>query len=272
MHGLSGRVTLPQDGAMADARALQAITGALAAASTDEEIAQITCASAMASLDVTAGAVVLMDNGEMVIGAVVGYPAEMTPALRSPVDDRDGFLEAIVTTGQPGVFGSQDELAARFPDRAERIRSLPYHAVAFLPIPGRRGTQGVLNVTRAEQRAFDEDELELLDAIARQTGVALERARHLDELERSLVRERALQSISAGLARDRTMSEMAETLLDSLDLLGASMGYVAEIDGAEMVMLASRGYPPASLDSLARMPLEGSPVADAIARRRRRSS
>jgi serine/threonine-protein kinase RsbW len=266
MHGLSGRVTLPQDGAMADARALQAITGALAAASTDEEIAQITCASAMASLDVTAGAVVLMDNGEMVIGAVVGYPAEMTPALRSPVDDRDGFLEAIVTTGQPGVFGSQDELAARFPDRAERIRSLPYHAVAFLPIPGRRGTQGVLNVTRAEQRAFDEEELELLDAIARQTGVALERARHLDELERSLVRERALQSISAGLARDRTMSEMAETLLDSLDLLGASMGYVAEIDGAEMVMLASRGYPPASLDSLARMPLEGSPVADAIAR------
>lgn len=251
---------------MADARALQAITGALAAASTDEEIAQITCASAMASLDVTAGAVVLMDNGEMVIGAVVGYPAEMTPALRSPVDDRDGFLEAIVTTGQPGVFGSQDELAARFPDRAERIRSLPYHAVAFLPIPGRRGTQGVLNVTRAEQRAFDEEELELLDAIARQTGVALERARHLDELERSLVRERALQSISAGLARDRTMSEMAETLLDSLDLLGASMGYVAEIDGAEMVMLASRGYPPASLDSLARMPLEGSPVADAIAR------
>ena len=266
MHGLSQRTANPQDGSMEDARALQAITGALAAASSDEEIAQIACAGAMASVDVTAGAVVFIDDGEMVIGAVVGYPADMTPATRSPVDDRDGFLDAVVTTGQPAVFGSQDELAARFPDRAEHIRSLPYHALAFLPIPGRGGTQGVLNVTRVEQRAFDEAELELLDAIARQAGVALERARHLDDLERSLVRERALQSISAGLARDRTMSEMAETLLESLDLLEASMGYVGAIEGAELVMLASRGYPPASLESLARIPIEGSPVADAIAR------
>jgi GAF domain-containing protein len=41
---------------------------------------------------------------------------------------------------------------------------------------------------RTEQRAFDADELEMLATIARQSGVALERARHLGELERALVR------------------------------------------------------------------------------------
>ena len=124
----------------------------------------------------------------------------------------------------------------------------------------------MLNVMRAEQRAFDADELEMLATIARQSGVALERARHLGELERALVRERALQSISAGLARDRTMSEMAETLLESLELLGATMGYIGTIEGPDIVMLASRGYPAAASEGLARIAAAGGPVADAIAR------
>ena len=245
---------------------LQRITGELAAASTDDEIAQIACAGAMESVDVTVGAVILIEDNTMIVGAVEGYPAEMTPEHRSPVDDRDGFLDAVVSANEPGVFNSRDELIARFPDSADRIRSLPYHAIVFLPIPGRRGPQGVLNVTRAEPLAFDEDELELLLTIARQTGVALERSRHLVELERSLVRERALQSITEGLARDRTTSEMAETILESLDLLGASMGYVGSIEGDDMVMLASRGYPPESMGALQRVSIAGGPVADALAR------
>ena len=39
---------------------LQRITGELAGASSDDEIAQIACAGAMASVEVTAGAVILM--------------------------------------------------------------------------------------------------------------------------------------------------------------------------------------------------------------------
>jgi serine/threonine-protein kinase RsbW len=245
---------------------LQRITGELASASSDDEIAKIACAGAMAAVGVSVGAVVLIDDDQLVVGAVEGYPEDLTPPHRSPVDDRDGFLDAVVRANEPGVFNSKEELLTRFPDSAERIRSLPYHAVVFLPIPGRAGPEGVLNVTRAEPLPFDREELELLETIARQTGVALERSRHLADLERSLVRERALQAITEGLARDRTMSEMAETILESLDVLGASMGYIGRVDGDEVVMLGARGFPPEAMASLQRSPLAGGPVADALAR------
>ncbi|MEP6757875.1 MAG: GAF domain-containing protein [Actinomycetota bacterium] len=247
-------------------RILQQISGDLAEASTEDEIAHIGCAGAMASVDATAGAIVLIDDGRMVVGAVVGYPKDLTPERGSPIDDPGGFLEAVLSANEAGVFSSKDEMAARFPERAERIRSLPYHVVVFLQIPGRGGPQGVLNVTRARPQPFDAGELELLRTIARQTGVALERSHHLADLERSLVRERALQAITQGLARDRTTNEMAETLLESLDLLGASMGYVGAIEDGDAVLLASRGYPTASMEWIQRVPVAGGPLADAVAR------
>jgi len=96
MHGLSQRAGPRQDGAMPRRTyVLQRITGELAAASTDDEIAQIACAGAMASVDVTVGAVILIEDDTMIVGAVQGYPEEITPEHRSPVDDRDGFLDAV---------------------------------------------------------------------------------------------------------------------------------------------------------------------------------
>jgi hypothetical protein len=90
----------------------------------------------MASVDVSAGAVVLIEDGTMIIGAVSGYPSEMTPALRSPIEDRDGFLDAVVHSGESGVFGSQAEMVERFrPRRAHPIAPVPRRGLH--PIPGR---------------------------------------------------------------------------------------------------------------------------------------
>ena len=87
---------------------LQRITGELAAASSDDEIAQIACAGAMESVDGTVGAVTLIEDGGMGeyfthgLGHGVGLQIHEAPFLGSASTDKLG--EAVPVTVEPGIY------------------------------------------------------------------------------------------------------------------------------------------------------------------------
>ena len=83
---------------------------------------------------------------------------------------------------------------------------------------------GAVGVSRSEARAFDGAEIALLEALGRQGGQALERARLYDRLHR-------LQTTTAALARALTPQEVAATAAaQSAEALGASSAWVALLD------------------------------------------
>ena len=83
---------------------------------------------------------------------------------------------------------------------------------------------GAVGVSRSEPRAFDGAEIALLEALGRQGGQALERARLYDRLHR-------LQTTTAALARALTPQEVAATAAaQSAEALGASSAWVALLD------------------------------------------
>ncbi|MGE5226765.1 MAG: SpoIIE family protein phosphatase [Planctomycetaceae bacterium] len=82
----------------------------------------------------------------------------------------------------------------------------------------------------------------------------------------TLERERVLQRVTQGLARDRTVQQMAETVLDGVDIFGAMSIYVGAVDHAAGVIerLASRGLPEETIATFASIPLDAAaPIAEA---------
>ena len=248
-------------------RAVQRVTAELGAAVSADEIANITSAGARDAVNAHAGGVALYVDGALRAFAVEGYPEEFRSDPSAPIRDDFGVIEEVMRSGQIVSFGSKREMIARFPERADRIERSPYHATALIAIPGRSAPLGVLNVTRTEPRAFDEADLDTLVTVARQAGLALERAHHLADLELALVRERALHDVANGLASGRTVQQMAESVLAGAELFGASMAYVGTVDAdrTRVSMVASHGFDEVEIRAYREIPLDAKTlVSEAI--------
>ena len=119
---------------------------------------------------------------------------------------------------------------------------------------------GAVGVSRSEPRAFDGAEIALLEALGRQCGQALERARLYDRLHR-------LQATTAALARALTPQEVAATAAaQGAEALGASSAWVALLqEGTRTLELAhAAGHEPATRQRFASFSLDAElPLAHA---------
>jgi two-component system sensor histidine kinase KdpD len=102
--------------------------------------------------------------------------------------------------------------------------TLPGAAALYLPLPGSRGTVGVLGLQPADPRAMQGPEvLHQIEAFTSQTALALERARLTEEAEQAQVRaetERLRNSLLSSVSHDlrtplASITGAASTLLDS---------------------------------------------------------
>ena len=119
---------------------------------------------------------------------------------------------------------------------------------------------GAVGVSRSDGRAFDGPELELLEALGRQGGLALERARLYDRLHR-------LQATTAALARALTPQEVAATAAaQGAEALGASSAWVALLDedGRSLELAHAAGHEESTQQRFASLPLDAElPLAEA---------
>jgi GAF domain-containing protein/anti-sigma regulatory factor (Ser/Thr protein kinase) len=240
-------------------RALQRVTAELAASIDAEEIVHIAVDGAREAVAANAVGVVMV--------GLDGRPGQLTAIGDQPA--RGEAAHWVVSTGRLQMFGSSEEMLAFDPSTAERSDELAAHTVVLIPIVGHERCLGVLQVERMPTQPFDERDVNLLLAIGGQCAIALERARHLAERELALARGQALQGLVAGLTRDHTVQEMAETVLAGVELLGAVRGSVGIVDdaGKELRIIAWRGYEEEAIGPFRTIDLSTSvPIAEACRR------
>ncbi len=143
-----------------------------------------------------------------------------------------------------------EELARRYPELADVVG--PHASLCAVPLLAGIAVLGAVGVSRSDRRAFDASELELLEALGRQGGLALERARLYDRLHR-------LQDTTAALARALTPKEVAETAAgQGVQALGASSAWVALLaeDGRSLELAHAAGHEPSTRERFASLPLD----------------
>jgi serine phosphatase RsbU (regulator of sigma subunit) len=168
---------------------LFAVTRALAAASTPEEVAQAVLSEGVIALRASAGGLLLTSGNGITVPGAVGYADAVTARFRSESPDEELPAAVALRTGEPVWIESREEKDRRFPELA----TLEPTTVAICAIPLVAGDEclGALRFSFTEPRLFHEDEQRFALALAAQAAQALDRAQlqsARDEIGRRLQR------------------------------------------------------------------------------------
>jgi serine phosphatase RsbU (regulator of sigma subunit)/PAS domain-containing protein len=150
---------------------LQHITAELAAAVTVPQVARAAVAEAQAAFETEGAAVLLVAGERLELCQFLGLSEAAQARLAIVALDDPRPVAAAVRLGHPVYVESPEQVAADYPVLAGLVPAL-----SALPLIASGGTVGVLLVDFTQPRVLDGDERDLIEAIAGQTAVALERA------------------------------------------------------------------------------------------------
>src|SRR5687767_12621375 len=228
---------------------LQAVTAELARTTTAEQVASVVVAAGVAVLGAAGGAMVLVGpDGHLVVPSSVGYSDALVRDLRAQAGDADLPAAAAIRTARSVWLESPSEVASRFPRMSEmepRTRSL-----CAVPVSTSQLVRGALRFGFDVPRLFDADERGFIEALALQTGHALERA-DLYEAERAARAEAEdvasrlarLQEVTSTLAGAREQQDVAQIIVGhASEAVGATLATFSVLtDGSTLTVVAARG-------------------------------
>jgi len=198
---------------------LQAVTAALSRAVTPAAVADVFVREGAAAVGASGGFVRFPapDSSTLELEASVGYPQQFTSSygsvpLASVLPEAEVFRQ-----GGECYFESAAAAETASPAFARERAAAGHEAFAFIPLLVQGRPIGVMALSFADPRAFDDDDRRFLKTLASQCAQALERA-HLFEAERqahavakeAIKSTMRLQLLAAELAVALTTQEVAK--------------------------------------------------------------
>jgi two-component sensor histidine kinase/putative methionine-R-sulfoxide reductase with GAF domain len=198
-----------------------------------QEVLALVATKVAAALEADACFVYLYDDraDELVLRATHGTPIdEMT--RRPRMRPGEGITGSAAAARAPVMLEAQAHLDPRF----KNFPNLPedeYESILAVPILTRDGAlEGALNVRTREQRAFSDEEVELLLAIAAQVAQSIEHATLYSEAQRRVHELEALARISEAVQDSLYLEESLEAIVKTtMDALGATGAALVLDDG-----------------------------------------
>jgi signal transduction histidine kinase len=206
---------------------LQAVTAALSRAVTPTAVAEVFVHEGAEAVGASGSFVRLLtgDARELELEATLGYSKQFTDSYRSlPVTSALPGAE-VFRTGGERYFSSAAAAEALSPEFAREHAATGHEAVAFVSLHGQDRPIGLIALSFASPRVFDDDDRELLRMLARQCSQALERAQHYEaELEGRSKLSRLVERLHEGVVsvdrhgRVEFASASARRMLDGVPL------------------------------------------------------
>jgi two-component sensor histidine kinase/putative methionine-R-sulfoxide reductase with GAF domain len=198
-----------------------------------QEVLVVVATKVAAALEADACFVYLYDEraDELVLRATHGTPIdEMT--RRPRMRPGEGITGSAAAARAPVMLESQAHLDPRFKNFPNLLED-EYESILAVPILTRDGAlEGALNVRTREARAFSDDEVELLLAIAAQVAQSIEHAKLYTEAQRRVHELEALARISEAVQDSLYLEESLEAIVKTtMDALGATGAALVLDDG-----------------------------------------
>jgi signal transduction histidine kinase len=191
-------------------------------------------------LDVDTCAVLLLDEetNELVARAAVGIEEEVERGVRIPVGR--GFAGRVAADRRPVILDDVDHADVLNPILREKgIKSM-----LGVPLLVSGHMLGVLHVGVLKHRAFDEDDVELLQLAGDRAAIAIEHARAFDAERRARRKIEHVQAVTDAALTHLGLEELFGVLLPRIrDILGADPCAVLLVDETanELVARAAVG-------------------------------
>ena len=164
----------------------------------------------------------------------------MVAATADPDAERSGYARRALERGEPVSFDARDTIHALGSDDGARGADSIY-----VPLFAGGVALAVLGFGFDRPHRLADDDVELIRALWRLGGQALQRAQLLDDAERSIYRSEQLQHATARFAAAVTLSDVAAVVIEAiLPAVGAAAGEVSSYDRETNTarFLAFHGY------------------------------
>jgi signal transduction histidine kinase len=159
--------------------------------------------------------------------------------------ERNGLGECLC----PEVFWSGHRMQARNTTQCPRMPTIvdglaePV-AHACIPLRFEKGSRGVLNVANSPGRLFSEEELQFLETLGHQIGLAVERARHLHAERLRNQEARAMAAITRAIGGSMDIPSILRAVVKTaLELLSAERAYILLGSDASRLTVGQVGGP-----------------------------
>jgi PAS domain S-box-containing protein len=239
---------------------LHAVTAALSRALTPTAVAEVFVREGAKAVGASGGFVRLLtdDGRRLKLEATVGYSKQFTNSFKIlPLTSGLPGAE-VFRTGGERYFESSAAAEAASPEFAREQAVTGHEAIAFVALHAQDRPIGLIALSFANPRTFDDDDRELLRMLAGQCSQALERAR-LYEAERqahaaaelAIAQTTRLQSLAAELAEALTPEQVAEVVVtQGIASLGADAGalQLLTVDAKMLEVIYGQGSDSASID------------------------
>jgi two-component sensor histidine kinase/putative methionine-R-sulfoxide reductase with GAF domain len=214
----------------ATARHLRLLTETIEAVNSTldlQEVLELVASKTANALGADACFVYLYDErgDELVLHAT--YGATIEEETRRPRMRRgEGITGAAVADGRPVMIPEQAHLDPRFKTFAN-LHEEEYESILAVPILMREKLEGALNLRTRRPRAYSEDEIGLLVAIAAQVAQTIDHARLYDAAQRRVTELEALsrisEAVSESLYLEESLQEIVSATVDAVAATGAAI-------------------------------------------------
>ncbi len=202
-------------------RVLQQIVADLAAAATEDEVAQVVVGAPVPAFGATSASIWLLDAERDLLVA-----AACTDAAVGQTDVPLSSSHAVAEVARRGdlhVIGSPDEADEHFEGLADAMLAIGRRAVVLLPLnagppddPAAADVRGLLAFSFDLSRKLTDSELRVVRLLGHQAGQALDRARLYDEVRRREARAQFLVETTRVLDENHRLLDRARRLVDRL--------------------------------------------------------
>lgn len=190
------------------------------------------------------GSVVVMDDNGRAIDSAIAYGNQLrestTLQLRETVERG---LAGWVVRKREGALVPDTSLDSRWLRREDdAINRSGAKSAICVPLLAREKVVGVLTVVHPVPKAFNEEHLELMQAIADQAGIAVLNARLFSESQRQARVMTVLAEGAAGLSMSVRLDDVFDSILaQTKQALQVEVASLALVDMAEIVFRAASG-------------------------------
>lgn len=155
------------------------------------------------------GASVLLhdaDSDELIFSTVVAPDAEALTGMRLPLSE--GIAGWVMQERKPVLIGNvQDD--PRFYDRIDDVSGLTTQSLLAVPLISKAGVIGVVEVINKAGQSFNQQDLDLLEALTGSAAIAIENARLYQDLQD---RMKALQETQTQLIQSEKVAALGRLM------------------------------------------------------------
>ncbi len=192
-------------------------------------------------LEATGGSVLLLDpaSDQLVFAAVVAPDAQALIGKR--LAPGTGIVGWTLQHRQPLLIDDAQH-DPRFYNRIDSLTGLTTHSVLAVPIIFKERAIGVIEVINKAEGSFNQQDLEVLEALSGSAAIAIENARLYDEIERRVEQLTVLNELDRAIATSLRLTDIYHTFsLHVARLFPYDWMSITQLDGDEIRIVYMAG-------------------------------